>query len=75
MEMNLMDYMRERGMTEPEAAQVFGVSQTTVNLVKRGLRRMSPEMASRVSAITGIPRLALLYPNEVADAEQFREGK
>lgn len=53
----------DRFETQTEAARVLGVSRQWVSLwMKSPERGISRETAVRISAVTGIPLLALLFP-------------
>ena len=55
-EMLREDFLPEYGLTVSRLAAAIGVSRQTVNEVLRERRAVSPEMALRLSRLSGIPR-------------------
>ncbi len=60
---SLSDYLKRTGKTERELATKLGVSQPFINMIKKGEKRPSPELAQKIEALTGIPFRALLLRN------------
>jgi transcriptional regulator with XRE-family HTH domain len=63
---SIREYLKKTGTTEKEFAEKIGVSQPFVNLIKRGERRPTPEIAQKIEEITGIPFKKLLLTNNAA---------
>lgn len=61
---NLKQYLDKGDVTEKDLAERLGVSIAYVNMLKRGERRPSPELAVKIESITGIPFRKLLLANE-----------
>jgi transcriptional regulator with XRE-family HTH domain len=59
---SIKDYLEKTGKTEKELADSIGVSQAFINMLKRGEKRPSPEVAARIEAVTGVPLRDLLFP-------------
>ena len=59
-------YLEKHGLSQQDFADQVGVSQSIVSQWINGVKSVSPEMAREVEHVTGIPRLALLYPDERA---------
>lgn len=57
---SIADYLERTGKTEQEFAQELGVSQPFINMIKKGEKRPSPELALKIEKLTGIPFRALL---------------
>ncbi len=49
---------------QKKIAQSVGVTSSQIGYVLRGKSRPSPELAARLEQVTGISRLAWLYPDE-----------
>ena len=49
-----------------KVSEVLGhsIHYDTIAKIERGERRPSPELAKALEAVTGIPRLVFLYPDE-----------
>ena len=59
---NLREFKEKNGLTNPELAQALGTSEIYVSLLLNGRRIPSRKLAQRISSLTGIPVLNLLYP-------------
>ena len=65
----LREYKENKGFTNPELAKALGTSEIYVSLLLNGKRNPSRKLAQRISALTGIPVLNLLYPQDRGQAE------
>lgn len=63
---NLKKYLESGHLSEKELAEKLGVTISHVNMIKRGERRPSPELAKKIEEITGIPFQALLLGDDAA---------
>jgi transcriptional regulator with XRE-family HTH domain len=63
---SIQEYLEQTGKTEKELADLIGVSQAFVNMMKRGEKRPSPELAQKIEAATGIPFKKLLLNDSAA---------
>jgi hypothetical protein len=61
---SIQQYLEETNTTEKEFSIKLGISQPFVNLLKRGERRPTPELAAKIESITGIPFRRLLFPEK-----------
>lgn len=59
---SLREFKENKGLTNPELAQALGTSEIYVSLLLNGRRTPSRKLAQRISVLTGIPVLNLLYP-------------
>ena len=57
---NLLAYMERERVKDKELAARIGVSRSYVTLLKSRKRRPSPQLAERISEVTGIPFRNLL---------------
>lgn len=57
---NLRQYLEAGKMSEKELSTCLGISIAYVNLLKRGERRPSPDLAQKIEKLTGIPFRNLL---------------
>jgi transcriptional regulator with XRE-family HTH domain len=60
---NLQEYLNAGTDSEKNLAGKLGVSVSYVNMIKRGTRRPSPELAEKIEKATGIPFRLLLFPS------------
>jgi transcriptional regulator with XRE-family HTH domain len=60
---SITEYLEKTGAKESELAEKVGVSQPHLNMIKKGMRRPSPELAQKIEEITGIPFRKLLLPD------------
>ncbi len=65
---SLKEYLEHNGIAEKDLAKKLGVTIAYVSMLKRGLRRPSPEMARKIEAMTGIPFRRLLLGDETGKA-------
>lgn len=63
---SIAEFLEQKQMSEAELADKIGVSQAYVNMMKKGERRPSPELAQKIEAVTGIPFKNLLLPDGAA---------
>lgn len=63
---SIEEYLTQNKMSEAELAEKIGVTQAYVNMMKKGERRPSPELAQKIEAVTGIPFKNLLLPDGAA---------
>lgn len=56
----ISEYLEKTSKTEVEFSGELGISQAHLNEIKNGKKRPSPELASKIEAITGIPFRNLL---------------
>lgn len=61
---NLRDFLNSDRMSVRDFAAHLGISTQYVNMLRNGERRPSPELAKKISKITGIPFERLLLPEE-----------
>lgn len=59
-------YLAKNGLSQQQFAAKLGVSQGTVSQWITGRTAVSRKSAKTIENVTGIPRLALLYPEERA---------
>ena len=59
-------YLERQQLSQQDFADRLEVSQALVSAWVNGAIAVSPEKAKRIEELTGIPRLALLYPDERA---------
>ena len=59
---NLTQYKEKKGLTGRELARELGISESYLSEVLSGQRSLSKKLAQKISGITGIPVLSLLYP-------------
>jgi DNA-binding transcriptional regulator YiaG len=62
----LRRYLSEREITQESFARQLNVTQTLISQWLNGSIAITAERAEQLERATGIPRLALLYPNEHA---------
>jgi transcriptional regulator with XRE-family HTH domain len=65
-----------RGFTDRQMAELFGVSVEFIRKLRSGHRRPSPDMAARISAATGgeVTIEELLYPDGVPPESRMAEN-
>jgi transcriptional regulator with XRE-family HTH domain len=56
----LDDYIIRNNMKQKQLALHFGISEAHLSLIRRGLRRPSPDLARKIESETGIPFKELL---------------
>jgi transcriptional regulator with XRE-family HTH domain len=61
----LQEYLDKHAISQKEFGDMFGVSQGLVWQWLNGATSITPEKAKEIEAETGIPRMRLLYPDEV----------
>jgi len=59
---SLADYKDKKGLSGRDLARELGISEAYLSQVLSGQRSLSKKLARRISALTGIPVLNLLYP-------------
>ncbi len=59
---SLREFKENKGLTNPQLAKTLGTSEIYVSLLLNGRRIPSRKLAQRISSMTGIPVLNLLYP-------------
>ncbi len=59
---SLREFKENKALTNPELAQALGTSEIYVSLLLNGRRIPSRKLAQKISTLTGIPVLNLLYP-------------
>jgi transcriptional regulator with XRE-family HTH domain len=59
---NLVEYKEKNGLTGRDMARHFEISESYLSEVLSGQKTPSKKLAQRISALTGIPVLNLLYP-------------
>ena len=59
---NLVEYKEKKGLTSRDMARHFEISESYLSEVLSGQKTPSKKLAQRISALTGIPVLNLLYP-------------
>ena len=69
----LKKYLQESGISQHELSLKLGVSESIVSYYLNGKRRPGRDMALRISQLTGIPVLELLYPRGVSSAASAEE--
>ena len=62
----LANHLSETGKKPAQLAKELDVEPSTITRILRGERRPSPDLAKRISDVTGIPVVDLLYPSEAA---------
>jgi HTH-type transcriptional regulator / antitoxin HigA len=62
----ISEYLENTGATERELAGKLGISASHLNMIKKGTRRPSPELAQKIETLTGIPFRKLLLNNDSA---------
>jgi plasmid maintenance system antidote protein VapI len=60
----LANHLLETGKRPAQLAQELGVEPSTITRIIRGERRPSPDLAKRISEVTGLSIVDLLYPDE-----------
>jgi transcriptional regulator with XRE-family HTH domain len=50
---SLRTWRHKRNLTQREAAEKLGMSQSSVSMFEAGLRELSPERAKRVAKVVG----------------------
>ncbi|NLH75552.1 MAG: helix-turn-helix transcriptional regulator [Acidobacteria bacterium] len=63
---NLVEYKAKKGLSGSELAREFGITNAHLSMLLSGKRIPSRRLAQRISEITGIPILNLLYPGDEA---------
>ncbi len=48
------EFRKELGLTQQEFAAALGIDRPTYNMIARGRRRLTPEMALRFSIVLGV---------------------
>ena len=56
----LDDYIIRNNLKQKQLALHFGISEAHLSLIRRGLRRPSPDLARKIESETGIPFKELL---------------
>jgi len=56
--------MKAKVLTTREISQLTGFTRTYINFLRKGKKVPSAEAAKKLEDVTGIPRLAWLYPHE-----------
>jgi len=59
---NLAEYKEKKGLSGRDMARHFEISESYLSEVLSGQKTPSKKLAQRISALTGIPVLNLLYP-------------
>jgi len=59
---NLTDYKDKKRLSGRALARELGISEAYLSQILSGQRSLSKKLAQRISALTGIPVLNLLYP-------------
>jgi transcriptional regulator with XRE-family HTH domain len=59
---NLADYKERKGLSGRELARQLQISESYLSEILSGQRSLSKKLAQRISGMTGIPVLNLLYP-------------
>ena len=59
---NLVEYKEKKGLSGRELAHQLDISESYLSEILSGQRSLSKKLAKRISALTGIPVLNLLYP-------------
>jgi transcriptional regulator with XRE-family HTH domain len=59
---SLADYKDKKGLSGRDLARELGISEAYLSQVLSGQRSLSKKLAQRISALTRIPVLNLLYP-------------
>ena len=62
----IRSYLDRHNISQQDFADKLGVSQSIVSQWVRGTTPVSPKMARLIEREYGIPRLALIYPDEHA---------
>lgn len=62
MKNSLSRFLKEKNMTQADLAKKLRVSRSLISFYLSGQRQPGREMARRISNLTGIPVLELLYP-------------
>ena len=62
----IRSYLERNNISQQEFADKLEVSQSIVSQWVRGTTPVSADMAKLIERETGIPRLALIYPDEYA---------
>lgn len=65
---NLSEYKAKKGLSGREMARQLGISESYLSEILPGQRTPSKRLAVKISRITGIPILNLLYPQDEARA-------
>ena len=61
---SLKQYIKKNKMSQADLARAIGITEACVSFYLSGKRRIGRQTALKISAITGIPVLHLLYPKE-----------
>lgn len=59
-------WMKQAHLNQQGLAEVLGLSKTTISLVFKGQRHLSPEAADRLARLSGIPVEKLLTGGDAA---------
>ena len=51
-------------MRQSDIAKAINISRQAIHNIIKGRRRPSPELAKKLEQVTGVSRLAWLYPDE-----------
>lgn len=68
---SLKQYKEQKSLTNKDLAQLLGISEIYTLLLVSEKRVPGRKLAQRISAITGIPPMKLLYP----DGEEARTSQ
>lgn len=60
---NLIDFKESNNFSNKDLAKLFGVSEIYISFLLNKKRTPSKKLAKKISEITGIPILNLLFPN------------
>ena len=63
---NLNDYKNKKALSNREMAQQLGISESYLSEILSGQKTPSKRLAIKISKITNIPILNLLYPQDEA---------
>jgi transcriptional regulator with XRE-family HTH domain len=63
---NLAEFKEKKGLSGREMARQLDISESYLSEILSGQRSLSKKLAKRISEITGIPVLNLLYPQGVS---------
>jgi len=55
------DILASCGMSDKELGQKVGISRPHASKLRRGVRGITPDMAKRLEAVTGIPAERLIF--------------
>lgn len=66
---NLTDYKEKEDLSGAELARKLGITDAHLSMIISGKRTPSRKLAQRISTLTGIPVLNLLYPQRNGQPE------